>query len=411
MDRLMDRHRASERRDDFDSASGEPVLVTHLTKYEKQAAATYTRAVFRLVKKEINKECTLTTVEMKDDHEMKLFKVRTFGLSPNEFTTSMMLRSQRITCSCQHLETSGIPCSHSIAVMKAENMTSIPDSMIWKRWTKMVKIGMHRNVRDNCYVQNLSGQARVGSLHAACRGLYRFAEISVEAYDLSIAKIHKLSMKLQSMCETVDGHSAPPTNRNGTVVKDPVVVLTKGGNKKQKLGTPQGRKCGNCGCSGHNARKCRNRGKTIQPTAHGDMHDEQLVCTANGLLPQSECGTSQAPPDTTQTNINLNPLFSQNQLRVPLVSCSDPWLDFIMTECDSTPTLHLKEAIELDNSFHAFCKTIGERACDKPPPRINCVTWSWHYALVSFVLWMPTEDYMYVILYLPKQITYFVTCQ
>lgn len=101
----------------------------------------------------------------------------------------------------------------------------------------------------------------MGSLHAACRGLHRFAEISVEAYDLAISKIHKLSMKLQSMCKTIDGHSAPPTNRNGTMVKDPVVVLTKGRNKKQKLGTPQGRKCGHCGCSGHNARKCRNRGK------------------------------------------------------------------------------------------------------------------------------------------------------
>lgn len=125
------------------------------------------------------------------------------------------------------------------------------------------------------------------------------------------------------MCEIVDGHSTPPTNRNGTVVKDPVVVSTKGGNKKQKLGTPQGRKCGNCGC--------RNRGKISQPTTHGDMHDEQFVCTGNGLLPQSDCGTSQAPADTTQTNINPNPLFSQNQLRVLLVSCSDPWLEFIMT--------------------------------------------------------------------------------
>lgn len=93
MDRLMDRHRASERKDDFDRASGEPVLVTHLRKYEKQAAVTYTRAVYQLVKKEIDKECTLTTVEMKDDNEMKLFKVRTFGLSPNEFTASMTLRS------------------------------------------------------------------------------------------------------------------------------------------------------------------------------------------------------------------------------------------------------------------------------------------------------------------------------
>lgn len=31
----MDRHRASERKDDFDSASGESILVTHLRKYEK----------------------------------------------------------------------------------------------------------------------------------------------------------------------------------------------------------------------------------------------------------------------------------------------------------------------------------------------------------------------------------------
>lgn len=42
----MDRQQEVEGRDDFDSAAGRPVLITHMKPYEVAAAAVYTRAMF-----------------------------------------------------------------------------------------------------------------------------------------------------------------------------------------------------------------------------------------------------------------------------------------------------------------------------------------------------------------------------
>lgn len=144
-----------------------------------------------------------------------------------------------------------------------------------------------------------------------------------------------MAIKLHSICKATDSHSNPANNRKGTVVNDPVVFLTKGGNKKPKMGTTQERKF-RCSSSGHNAQNCRNKGKSTRSTCDGVMPLEQLLCYPNGFLPQSECGASQRRVETDA--YNLNPLLpiSQNQFRVSLGSCSDPWLNYLSIDNDST---------------------------------------------------------------------------
>lgn len=335
MDRLMDRHRAAEIKDDFDSANGVPVLVTHLKNYEKQAASIYTRAIYRLVKAEIQKECSLTTVQLTEDNESKTFRVRTFGLKPKEFIGAMNLESKRITCSCLYLETTGILCCHAISIMKSENMNAIPESMIWKRWTKLVKIGVQVSLGNNRDAQLLSGQARVGSLHAACRGLHMFAEISVEAYNTAMADIHRLTMKLQAMCDTANRNAPAESRENGTVVGDPVVVLTKEGTKKQKMAGPQQRKCRMCGTSGHNARKCQKKGKTTTTTFDGDAYCENVVCGNNDLVALGKGIREQERANTDGNNQNLRLSVSQNQLGVTSRgNNSDPWTHYFSTDSE-----------------------------------------------------------------------------
>lgn len=55
MNRLMNRQREGEGKDEFDSCERHPVLITHLKMYEKQAAEKYTKAMFRLVRDELEK--------------------------------------------------------------------------------------------------------------------------------------------------------------------------------------------------------------------------------------------------------------------------------------------------------------------------------------------------------------------
>ena len=337
MDRLMDRQRVAEIKDDFDSSNGVPVLVTHLKTIEKQAALIYTRAMYRLLKTEIQKECSLTTVQLIVNNDSKNFKVRTFGLKPKEFTAVLNLESKRITCTCLYLETSGIPCCHAISIMKSENMTAIPESMIWKRWTKAVKIGVQVSMGNNRDAQLLSGQARVGSLHAACRALHRFAKNSAEAYNTAMADIHGLTMKLQAMCDTANGNTPAEIRGNGTVVGDPVVVLTKGGTKKQKMAASQQRKCRLCGTSGHNARKCKHKGKTTTSSTDGDAYCENLVSMNNDIDAMGECIRPQERTNTDKNNLNSLLSISQNQLGVmPWGSSSDPWTHYLSTDSDSS---------------------------------------------------------------------------
>ncbi|KAK9225449.1 hypothetical protein WN943_010491 [Citrus x changshan-huyou] len=143
MDRLMDRQREGEGKDNFDSCEGSPVLITHLKMYERQAAETYTRAMFRLVRDELEKEGLLTAIIGGRDVMSTTYFVRHFGVSGNEVKVVITKPTNTVCCCCKLFETNGIPCSHTFVVLKAENITEIPGSMILSRWTKDAKIMDH----------------------------------------------------------------------------------------------------------------------------------------------------------------------------------------------------------------------------------------------------------------------------
>ena len=67
MDRLMDRQRDVEGKDDYDSVDGRPVLRTHLKAYEGQVGDIYTRAIFRIITNQITKEGVMTTKQVSND--------------------------------------------------------------------------------------------------------------------------------------------------------------------------------------------------------------------------------------------------------------------------------------------------------------------------------------------------------
>ena len=48
--------------------------------------------------------------------------------------------AQSIQCSCHKFLTIDFPCRHQIHVMKLEDMSKIPASLIMHRWTKDAKV-------------------------------------------------------------------------------------------------------------------------------------------------------------------------------------------------------------------------------------------------------------------------------
>ena len=86
--------------------------------YEQQAAEKFTRAMFRLVREEIDKEALLTTEMCDRDIMSTTYRVRRFGSVGKEVKVVINETSKTLSCTCKLLETIGIPCSHSFVVLK-----------------------------------------------------------------------------------------------------------------------------------------------------------------------------------------------------------------------------------------------------------------------------------------------------
>ncbi|KAK9205448.1 hypothetical protein WN943_015715 [Citrus x changshan-huyou] len=247
---------------------GQPMLMTHMKPFESATADVYTRPIFRLVRDQILQEGMHIAVQVSCEEKSKSFTVKKWKVSDEEWRVNIQGKWDNVSCDCLMIETLGIPCSHIFAVMKVENVDSIPHSMILARWTKKPKLGLSSEVQCTLRQHYMSVDARMGSLHAACRTLQKVAAKSCEAYELAIAGIHKLSMQLEPMsCEIAKEKPKGNLGRRFDV-NDPVVVLTKGCGKKPKMGPSQQRKCSRCGNGGHTVRKCK---IIIQPD--GDHND------------------------------------------------------------------------------------------------------------------------------------------
>lgn len=105
-----------------------------------------------------------------------------------------------VLCSCLMVETIGILCSHIFTVMKVENIRTIPNCVILGRWTKNAKTGVspHKK-KEKSNSPYMSMEARLGSLHAACRNLQRLAASSCATFELTITDAHNLSLRLEAL--------------------------------------------------------------------------------------------------------------------------------------------------------------------------------------------------------------------
>ncbi|KAK9225674.1 hypothetical protein WN943_010718 [Citrus x changshan-huyou] len=207
VERLMDRQRDVEGNDDYDSVDGRPVLRTHLKAYEGQVGDIYTRAIFRIITNQITKEGIMTTKQVSNDDVV-------------------------------------------------ENIRTIPNCVILGRWTKNAKTGVspHKK-KEKSNSPYMSMEARLGSLHAACRNLQRLAASSCATFELAITDAHNLSLRLEALICDKDKDTLEGQLGRRSHVQDPTVVLTKGCRKKKKTGSSPERRCSGCGQPGHTIRK------------------------------------------------------------------------------------------------------------------------------------------------------------
>ncbi|KAH9744991.1 protein FAR1-RELATED SEQUENCE [Citrus sinensis] len=231
IDRLMNKQREIEGKDDFDSSYGSPILCTHLRQYEQQTGEIYMKSMFEKVRAELNKEGLLFIKGYIDDISTQTYSIEEFRKANKEWKVVFHHQTKLAACQCQLLESLGISCSHSYTVLKAEDVQSIPECMQLMRWLKIAKINNPPQNDDQTEKVYMSNLVRIGSVNAACKSLQYLTSQSLEAYKEAMEGIHSLTLRLQSMSLTT---TEQDFERNPDVIRDPMLVLTKGALKQSK---------------------------------------------------------------------------------------------------------------------------------------------------------------------------------
>ena len=89
-----------------------------------------------------------------------------------------------ILCDCNLFKGKGIPCRHMFYVMKVEHHRKIPESMIFKRWTKLAARDVLITLQPDDEISKGIDISWFASLSAECNYLYHNGSQTEEGFNL-----------------------------------------------------------------------------------------------------------------------------------------------------------------------------------------------------------------------------------
>ncbi|XP_073358830.1 protein FAR1-RELATED SEQUENCE 5-like [Aegilops tauschii subsp. strangulata] len=151
-ERLVSDKRCEEVKYDFKATQTTPKLKAESSYMLKQAAATYTPAIFKMVQDQVLRTLNYDTMLCDEsDTKVKIYVVKFHG-TQREHVVRFIPKEEKVSCSCKRFEFAGILCSHCLKVLDINNIKHIPGEYILKRWTidaKVLDITSKCNPRDN----------------------------------------------------------------------------------------------------------------------------------------------------------------------------------------------------------------------------------------------------------------------
>ncbi|XP_024035543.1 protein FAR1-RELATED SEQUENCE 5-like [Citrus sinensis] len=234
----------AETSNEFKTKYNAPVLRMHLNSLEKHAAQLFPLRVFLKVRDEMQREGAVIEVKTVKAVNATLYTVTEFGTPAIWWNVIHNLQENHIQCSCQMMESVGLPCRHMFHVLKVEQIEKIPDNMVLRRWTKKVK--EHNTCRTTKpeVDTNVLEMARFSALSAAYNKMCYNAAKKVKAYENTLVEINRLTLTYEQQSER-DGL---PNKKvwMGIKVRNPAVVKTKGAMSKAKCVEESARKSEKC---------------------------------------------------------------------------------------------------------------------------------------------------------------------
>ena len=154
-------------------------------------------------------------------------------------------------CDCLNFELDGFPCRHQIRVLKLQDMTHIPSSLIMNRWTKATKITVPPYFTKEAEPEMLQRMCFTSLSSRSNRMIYVASHID-DSFKRAALEIDRITTDLEQSCKLDD--PSVGLNRMKTSVKDRARKRSKG---KQVLTTSaKVRKCTHCKKEGHNKTTC-----------------------------------------------------------------------------------------------------------------------------------------------------------
>ena len=261
-DRGLARIREAEANDDFESEHSEPVLTTALKCLEEKAAKTYTRKMFFKVRDQLKDETLFFVVDKIESITHRSYYLSRFTQPESRWIVQYYPGIYTFKCNCMKFESIGIPCSHTIAIMKYEHLKEFPPTIVMKRWTITAKSDYQTNdVSDTLSFPSVS--RRYAGLMSMCSRMCYYASQSMSKSKEVRNMVHQETFALQAHHDSAAarGYDSAATGYDGSKEKfgvgDPKFVKTKGNSGRVRKNisiTP--RRCSKCRGIGHTIRKC-----------------------------------------------------------------------------------------------------------------------------------------------------------
>ena len=150
--RLVADKRFVEVKCDFKASQTTPKLKAEGSYVLRQAATTYTPAIFKMFQEQVLRTLNYDTFLCdSSDKEKKVYTVKFHG-TQREHVVSFYPNEEKVNCSCKKFEFAGILCSHCLKILDINNIKHIPEQYILKRWTidaKVLEITSNRNLHED----------------------------------------------------------------------------------------------------------------------------------------------------------------------------------------------------------------------------------------------------------------------
>ncbi|XP_057418229.1 protein FAR1-RELATED SEQUENCE 5-like [Lotus japonicus] len=257
--RCLSYMRFKELEADFKSGFGDLPLQTNFRGLERSAARILTREVFNLFVPTISLASEMIVTELIRAVGHKRYQVVQYRRESKAWNVYYDPSTVDFKCSCEKMETYGLPCEHILGVLVFLHISELPNCLVSKRWSKGAKDCYNGEAMEGSIFWESDVIARYVCLVESCRELCSMASKTVEDFNSVKEKIAHEKQLLKGMNVTDEGNN---------IESDPNVlggVNTFGPVRRQRvhatssasgLTTKRTIRCTACRVAGHNRLTC-----------------------------------------------------------------------------------------------------------------------------------------------------------